>query len=39
LLLRVQTDLVAMLAGARPRGPWTRSLKWPVVFRVLCGLM
>ena len=38
LLLRVQTDLVAMLAGARPRGPWTRSLKWPVVSTVLRAL-
>ncbi len=38
LLLRVQTDLMAMLAGARPRGPWTRSLKWPVIFTVLRAL-
>ena len=35
LLLRVQTDLLAMLAGARPRGPWTRSLRRTSVFDVL----
>jgi hypothetical protein len=38
LFLRVQTDLMAMLAGARPRGPWTRSLKWTGVFTVLRAL-
>jgi len=27
LLLRVQTDILAMLAGDRPRGPWIRSLQ------------
>ena len=27
LLLRIQSDLVAMLAGARPRSAWARALK------------
>ena len=35
LLLRVQTDLLAMLAGARPRGPWARALPRARVFDVL----
>ena len=39
LLLRVQTDLLAMLVGAGPRGPWARSLKWARVSEVLRRLM
>ena len=35
LLFRVQTDLIGMLAGARPRGPWARSLPVSRVFDVL----
>jgi hypothetical protein len=35
LLLRVQTDLLALLAGARPRGPRARALPWASAFDVL----
>ena len=35
LLFRVQTDLIGMLAGASPRGPWARSLPVSRVFDVL----
>jgi hypothetical protein len=39
LLLRVQTDILAMLAGDRPRGPWSRSLQWARVVEVLRRLV
>lgn len=39
LLLRVQTDILGMLAGKPPRGPWSRSLKWGRVFEVLRRLV
>jgi hypothetical protein len=35
LLLRVQTDLLGMLAGRRPRGTWARALPKARVFDVL----
>jgi len=39
LLLRVQTDILGMLAGDPPRGPWSRSLKWGRVLEVLRRLV
>jgi hypothetical protein len=39
LLQRVQTDSLGMLAGARPTGPWTRSLKRPRILEVLRRLV
>jgi hypothetical protein len=39
LLLRAQTDIVAILAGDRPRGPWRRSLLWARVIDVLRRLV
>jgi hypothetical protein len=35
LLLRVQSDLLAMLAGVRPKTPWARSLKHAKISEVL----
>ncbi len=39
LLQRVQTDILGMLAGARPTGPWTRCLKRPRILEVLRRLV
>jgi hypothetical protein len=39
LLLRVQTDILGMLAGDRPKGPWSRSLKRARVIDVLRRLV
>jgi hypothetical protein len=39
LLLRAQTDILAILAGDRPRGPWSRSLPRARVIDVLCRLV
>ena len=39
LLQRVQTDILRVLTGARPIGPWTRSLKRPCILEVLRRLV
>jgi hypothetical protein len=39
LLLRVQTDILGMLAGDPPKGPWSRCLRWGRVFEVLRRLV
>ena len=39
LLLRAQTDILAILAGDRPRGPWSRSLPRARVIDVLRRLV
>jgi hypothetical protein len=39
LLLRVQTDILDMLSGNPPGGPWSRCLKWARIFEVLRRLV